>query len=267
MLKTLRAEERVKKLEPNRNPNLILKKAEGVKEIEAALKLRFEVFNLELMEGIASSYLTGMDRDEYDDFCDHLIVVDQAQDLVVGTYRLLPGRRAEKGPGYYSEKEFEMSALKEAGGEKLELGRACVHRDYRDSWVLNLMWTGIALYIDHYNINHVFGCGSIHTTDSLAVSSIYAYLKDKYLVEERFRVTPRKEIPGFNPRAAVDEFTVLQELSPLLSAYLRLGAQIGGEPALDEEFRVADFFILLHREKLLDRYQRRYFPSRHEIIF
>lgn len=238
--------------------NLVLKQAITEKEIEAALRLRFEVFNLELSEGLQSSYQTGFDVDEYDDYCDHIIVMDAAKDIVVGTYRLLPGYKAENGIGYYSESEFEMFNLRRLSGNKLELGRACVHRDYRGSAVLNLMWAGIAQYIENYDIHYLFGCGSIHTINSNIVSSIYAYFKKNYMAEERFRVYPIKGIPGFNPNAELNKEIISKHIPALLFAYLRLGAKVAGEPAYDEQFGVADFLILLDRGKILDRYKKHY---------
>ncbi|TAN44535.1 MAG: GNAT family N-acetyltransferase [Nitrospirae bacterium] len=238
---------------------LIVKRAESYAEMEAAMRLRFEVFNLELNEGLQASYLTGMDTDEYDEYCDHIIVMDTEKDMVVGAYRLLPGSRAERGPGFYSETEFELSAIKRIEGEKVELGRACVRHAYRGSATLNLMWSGIARYIEEHRIGHLFGCGSIHTINPLLVSGIYSYLKTRYLTGERFRVTPIKRVPGFDPDAPFDKKAVAEQMPPLLSAYLRLGARIAGEPALDEQFGVSDLLIILDRDKILDRYKRHYF--------
>jgi len=244
---------------PQQESQLIVKRADHASEREAALRLRFEVFNIEMNEGLQSSYRIGLDCDEYDTLCDHMIVVDTANNMVVGTYRLLLGSEAEKTLGYYSETEFEMSALRRLHGEKLELGRACVHRDYRGSAVLNLMWSGIADYIDKHRVDYLFGCGSIHTINPAVISSIYGYFKMNYLTDETCRVTPLKHVPGFDAGAAADRRLIAQHLPPLLGAYLRLGARVAGEPAFDEQFGVSDFLILLNREKLLDRYKNRYF--------
>jgi putative hemolysin len=238
---------------------LIVKQATQNHEIEAALRLRFEVFNIEMNEGLQNSYRTGLDRDEYDSVCEHIIVVDESKDLVVGTYRMLLGSEAEKTLGYYSENEFEMSSFRKLSGEKLELGRACVHQDYRGTAVLGLMWSGIASHIDKYNVDYIFGCGSIHTINPSVINSIYAHFRTKYMADNIFRVTPLKKIPGFNAGAHPDRRLISEHMPPLLGAYLRLGAQIAGEPAFDEQFGVADFLVLLDREKLLTRYKARYF--------
>jgi L-ornithine Nalpha-acyltransferase len=238
--------------------HLIMRKALTDEDREAVMRLRFEVFNLELNEGLQSSYLTGVDTDEFDPYCDHIMIVDVSQDLVIGTYRLLLGSRAEKGIGYYAEREFEISDLRRLRGEKLELGRACVHSDYRGSTVLSLMWAGIARYIERYHVNYLFGCGSIHTIDPVIVSSIYSHLKNNNLIEHTCKITPLKAVPGFNPDTPPEKGTYAKHIPPLLTAYLRLGARIQGEPALDEEFGVSDFFILLNRHRMLNRYSKRY---------
>lgn len=238
--------------------NLVLKRAETSREVDAAMKLRFEVFNLELNEGLPASYLKGFDSDEYDTYCEHILVIERASEAVVGTYRLLPGSRAEKGIGYYSETEFEMSSFRRLGGEKLELGRACVHRDYRGSAVLNLMWAGIARYIEEHNISYLFGCGSVHTINPHIVSGIYAYFKNNFMADSQFRVAPLKKVPGFSPDTVYDKAVIGKHMPALLTAYLRIGARIAGEPAIDEQFGVSDFLVLLDREKLMGRYRKHY---------
>jgi len=236
---------------------LVLKKATE-EDMESVLRLRFEVFNLELNEGLASSFSTGMDEDDYDRHCEHIMVMDSSKNIAVGTYRMMTGTSAEAGIGFYSESEFDLTNIKRHRGEKLELGRACVHKDYRGSAVLNLMWSGVARYIEEQGIQYIFGCGSIHTINPKIVSNVYAYLKKDYL-NERFRAYPLRGVPGFDPEARLDRGEVLKHIPPLLLAYLRLGARICGEPAFDSEFGVSDFLLLLDRERLLDRYRNRYF--------
>jgi L-ornithine Nalpha-acyltransferase len=238
---------------------LVLKKAVTEEEMESVLRLRFEVFNLELDEGLASSFATGMDRDVYDRHCDHIMVVDPSRDLVVGTYRMMTGKRADAGVGFYSENEFDLRNIFRQKGEKLELGRACVHKDYRGSAVLNLMWSGVARYILEHDIKYVFGCGSIHTINPKIISNAYAYLKNSYLADPEFRAYPLACVPGFDANSDIDRGTVLEHIPPLLLAYLKLGARICGEPAFDGGFGVSDFLILLDRERLINRYRNRYF--------
>lgn len=241
-----------------RTDRLLVRQAVSGSEIEDALRLRFEVFNVELNEGLQTSWHTGQDTDQYDALCDHMVVVDTVENRIVGTYRLLPGNRVEHGPGYYSETEFEMSSFRLLSGNKLELGRACVHKDFRGSAVLNLMWAGIARYVEQHDIGFLFGCGSIHSINPITVSTIYAYLS-RFLTHESLRATPLKKIPGFQLPETFDKNEAARSIPPLLLAYLRLGAQIAGEPALDEQFGVADFLVVLDRAKLTQRFSKRYF--------
>lgn len=241
-----------------RTERLLVRQATSHRDIEEALRLRFEVFNVELSEGLQKSWENGQDIDQYDPLCDHMVVVDSFSDRIVGTYRLLPGSRVEGGVGYYSETEFEMSAFRALCGNKLELGRACVHRDFRGSTVLNLMWAGIAQYVELHDIHYLFGCGSIHSINPKTISAIHAYLQ-RHMTDKRLRVTPLKRVPGFKHVDSFDKQEISGKIPPLLLAYLRLGAQIAGEPALDEQFGVTDFLVVLERLKLVERFNKRYF--------
>lgn len=241
-----------------RTDRLLVRQALSHAEIEEALQLRFEVFNIELDEGLQTSWNSGRDTDQYDALCDHMVVVDTASERIVGTYRLLPSERVEKGLGYYSETEFEMSSFRALRGAKLELGRACVHRDFRGSAALNLMWAGIARYVEYHNVQYLFGCASIHSINPRTVSAIFAYLK-RHLTPESLRVTPLKKVPGFRNVETFEKSEISGNIPPLLLAYMRLGAQVAGEPALDEQFGVSDFLVVLDRAKLTGRFNKHYF--------
>jgi putative hemolysin len=237
---------------------LVVRQASEPAEVAAAMRLRFEVFNVELNEGLQRSYEDGLDWDEYDAYCDHIIVEDVRAARVVGTYRLLPGSRADNGIGYYAETEFNLEAFRKLKGEKLEIGRACIHREYRKSMVLALMWNGIARYMKERDVRYLFGCASIHTINPHIISSIYSQLKTRYLADERFRVTPVKTLPGFMPDYPCYDLSMSRYIPNLLKAYLKIGARIAGEPAYDEQFGVTDFLIALDSERILANYQRRY---------
>jgi len=241
--------------------NFLVKVAEYLEELESALRLRFEVFNLELNEGLNSSYITGQDRDSYDDYCDHLIVIDTRLNKVVGTYRLMLGFVAENNIGYYSEGEFDMTAVRAVEGEKLELGRSCVHKDYRNAGVINLLWAGIARYVEIYNVHHLFGCGSLHTSDPAEVSMVYSYMNTFHRADAGFTVYPLKRLTEVRLSPIVDKKTAFEKLPPLIKGYLRLGAVVCGEPAYDETFGTTDLFLLLETERLISRYKKRFFQE------
>ncbi|MFI5293948.1 MAG: GNAT family N-acetyltransferase [Thermodesulfovibrionales bacterium] len=244
----------------------LVKLAEDRSELEKALKLRFEVFNLELKKGLAISYLNGMDTDEYDKYCAHLIVIDADFDRVVGTYRLLPGFVAEFNVGYYSENEFDMTNIKNLQGEKLELGRSCVHRDYRNAQVINLLWAGIARYVELYNIRYLFGCASLCSSVTEEVSLVYSYLSRHHPAEPRYSVYPLQKVTGLRMLQVEDRREALKMLPPLIKGYTSLGANICGKPSYDAIFGTADFFVLLQTEKIMARYRKKYFQEQEEAL-
>lgn len=241
--------------------DFVVKIAETPEEVRGAQRLRFEVFNLEMNEGLDSSWETGLDQDQFDEHADHLIAIDKNNNKIVGTYRMLRKSIANQNGGFYSEGEFDLTNLKQLPVEVLEMGRSCVHKDYRSGVVINLLWAGIAKYLKIADAKYLFGCGSLHTHDVDEVSQIYSYLKSKYFAPEEFRVKPVEKcvVPGLRDDLPADECRdVLKKIPPLLKGYFRAGALICGEPALDAEFGTTDFFILLPTDKIADRYQNHY---------
>jgi putative hemolysin len=205
-------------------------------DLRAAQALRFEVFNLELDEGLVHSYDTGLDADPFDEVCDHLIVEDTTDGSVVGTYRLQTGRRARDGLGYYSEREFDFSPFEAARDEILELGRACIHARHRNFAVLNLLWKGIGTYARDQGARYLIGCSSFTTQDAAVGAAAYEQLLP-HLALPVWQTEPRPEFAC--PLEAVA--APAPRIPRLLSAYLALGSAICGPPALDREFKTVDF--------------------------
>src|SRR5215831_8708602 len=135
--------------------------ASDFREVQAAQALRYEVFNLELREGLEESHATRLDEDPFDAVCDHLIVEHLPTGNVVGTYRLQTGRNAASHLGYYCAQEFEFDVFEIIRADMIELGRACVHRQYRNLVVLGLLWKGIADYARNHGARYLFGCSSL----------------------------------------------------------------------------------------------------------
>src|SRR5437879_6995271 len=160
------------------------------KEIREAQKLRFQVFNLEMKKGLQTSYKSGLDVDDFDPSCDHLIVRDRTSKEVVGTYRLLLGSQASKNLGFYSERVFDLEKIKALDRELLELGRSCARKDFRDRALIPLMWETIAQYVKNHQVRYLFGCGSLYTMDPGDVSECFSMLKQKYYASQEFRVYP-----------------------------------------------------------------------------
>jgi putative hemolysin len=222
--------------------------ARGAADIEAAQRLRFEIFNLELNEGLDAAYLSGLDADRFDECCDHLLVEEASSGAVVGTYRLQTGQLAAANLGYYSAQEFDFAPFEPIRCETVELGRACVHKDYRKLNVVNLLWRGIARYATERKARYLIGCSSLTSQDATVGAAMYEALRGEHLVEERFRTEPVGEY-RFDVGAGGSERLPVPKL---LRAYLSIGAKICGPPALDREFKTIDFLTLLDLRALPD---------------
>jgi L-ornithine Nalpha-acyltransferase len=230
------------------------------REIAEAQRLRFQVFNLEMEKGLKASYASGLDIDEFDPYCEHLIVRDLDSQAVVGTYRLLLGSQARNRIGFYSEREFDLEKIKKLDGEFLELGRTCARKDFRDRALIPLMWEAIGQYIKAHGVRFLFGCGSLYTTSIGEVSEVYSMLKRKFYAPEDYRVAPvaKCKFEGLNDDVEIeDEQSLFLKLPSLIKAYLRIGALVCGPPALDDEFGTADFFLLLDFHTMSSDYLRR----------
>ena len=222
-------------------------------DLLAALRLRFEVFNLELNEGLERSYHIGHDRDEFDEVCDHLIVEHRATGRVVGTYRLQTGVTAQNNAGYYSETEFDFTPYEKLRGELIELGRACVHLEHRSTDVLYLLWRGIAQYALLKGARYLIGCSSLTSQDPAHGAAVYRALHE-YLADAELRTAPQPqfEMPQVATNGAPDN------IPKLLRTYLAIGAKICGPPAIDHEFKTIDFLTVLDLRGLHPRIRARF---------
>ena len=212
-------------------------------DLAAAQALRFEVFNLELDEGLVHSYDSGLDVDPFDAVCAHLIVEDLASGAVVGTYRMQTGQRAKDGLGYYSEREFDFAPFEARRHQILELGRACIHRQHRNFAVLNLLWKGIAGYARTHGARYLMGCSSLTSQDPAVGAAAYARLA-RHLAPVAWQTAPHANFVC----ALHDVAQQAVHIPRLLSAYLTLGAAICGPPAIDREFRTIDFLTWIDVE-------------------
>ncbi len=210
---------------------------------------------------MSSSGKDELDVDDFDPFCEHLIVREPQNGQVIGTYRLLLGTNAKRHIGFYSEREFDLQNVKKLRGEMLELGRTCVHNAYRDKGVINMMWQAIADFVKIYQVQYLFGCASLYTEDPREVGMIFSFLKEKYYSSASLRVHPLQEesFPQLTWNVEIkDPKAMFCKLPSLIKGYLRLGAQICGPPAMDLEFGTTDFFLLLDIKRMSREYQRRF---------
>jgi putative hemolysin len=218
--------------------------ARSREDLDAILRLRFEVFNLELGEGLEASYQTGLDLDEYDLACHHLMVVESDHNEVIGTYRLQTGAMAAAGRGFYSAAEFDLAQLPvELLEDSIELGRACIARAHRNTAALFLLWKGLAAYVAHNRKRFLFGCCSLTSQDAREGKLVMDLLERDGHVHPWYSVSPRRGrecyMPGFVVSAPFDV-----TLPKLFRTYLRFGAKVCGPPAIDREFKTIDYFVL-----------------------
>jgi putative hemolysin len=216
--------------------------------------LRYEVFRREMLGRTAP---WGLDVDEFDFGCDHLIIREKRSDKIVGTYRL---RCSKFTNNFYSAKEFMMNSILQQPEAKLELGRACIHKDYRRGIVISLLWRGIADYLAASGSEFLFGCATVKTDDPRDAALLTRYFEEEGRMTPGFRVRPtlaytmpmlgffKEELRG--PLTAVQKEEAERLLPPLCRAYLKIGAYVGGDPAWDQEFQCIDFLTILHRRDL-----------------
>jgi L-ornithine Nalpha-acyltransferase len=257
----------------HRAGQLDVRLATSEEEIAAAQALRYEIF-YEEMGAKPDPAMIAMrrDQDSYDSICDHLLVIDhgaEGKPKVVGTYRLLRELVAKQNRGFYSSSEYDLSPLLTKtfqrrigeGRQLLELGRSCVHRDYRNLATINLLWRGIATYLTTHNIGFLFGCASLHGTDPAEHAVALSYLYHEHLADEsiRVRTLPEQYVPmDLVPRGSYDAKEAMRSLPPLVKGYLRLGCVIGDGGFIDAQFNTVDVFILLPVEQITARYTDRY---------
>lgn len=232
---------------------LSLSLASTKKEVKEVQKLRYKVF-IEAMGLTALANSEGLDRDEFDEVCDHLIVRDTKTLKVVGTYRIMGPNAARQLGKYYSESEFDLSRLENIRGGLAEAGRACIHPDYRSGAVIMMLWAGLAAYMRRERCSHLIGCASISLADGgHNAAAIYRGFGENEMSPLEYRVKPHLPFPIEN----MDEGHEAR-IPPLLKGYLRAGAWICGEPAWDPDFHSADLFVMLPIANLDNRYAKHY---------
>lgn len=241
-------------------PDLKLKIGCTPEELKKAQKLRYEVFDLEMNKNLGLANSGGVDEDEFDDICEHIIVVDESRDMVVGTYRMLLGEAASRHHGFYSETKFNLNAVKRLDGGLLEVGRSCVHKDYRDNQVLNLLWQGIVQYTIKNKVKYIFGCANIMTADLHKISEYYSIFKVLGLIhpidvlpkDKEHAIAIDEKIEAANPKKAY------AGLPTLFKGYMNIGLKVCGYP-VKGDFGTAIFFVLLDIQNMNRSYKRRFF--------
>ncbi len=218
--------------------------AQTVEDRDAACRLRFKVFNIELGKGLEASYETGLDTDHFDLFCEHLLVEDKVDRKIVGTYRMQSGPTAARNLGYYSEQEYDFSPYQQMRSEILELGRASIDREHRTPEVLTLLWRGIAQYATDMQLRYLIGCSSLNSVDPKEGWQMYRQL-ESYRVVPELQTLPTAGFVCPGEAAEVEPGVETPKVPKLLRTYLAIGARICSAPAWDREFGTIDFLTLL----------------------
>jgi len=240
-------------------PDFLLKLAKTTEELRAAQRLRYRVFVQELGGGGALvDHDAQLERDRFDPFFDHLILIDQALDVdpidqVVGVYRLLRGTQAALAGQFYSEDEYELSVLKSSGRNLLELGRSCLHPAYRGGVAMFHLWNGLAAYVADHDIEILFGVASFHGTDVAALAPSLSLLHHRHLAPSDLRVRTQ---PGhfqsmdLIPETEIDRRQAMLDVPPLIKAYLRLGGFVGEGAFVDHAFNTVDVSLVMDTSRM-----------------
>jgi putative hemolysin len=239
----------------------LLRYVRSRQELEAALKLRFQVFNLEMGEGLESSFAVEQDEDEYDASCHHLVVFDRKQEQVVGTYRLQTWEVATGTRGFYSATEFDLSLLSSGVlKSSVELGRACIAKEHRNTQVLFLLWKGIAGYVAYNQKRYLFGCCSLTSQDETEGYQVFEFLRQNGHMHESFQVTSKS---GFECSPSVGTSRRISDvkLPKLFKIYLRFGAKVCSSPAIDRQFKTIDFLVIFDVDSMGSKAHRMLFGS------
>ena len=267
MSSIIRKKRIIKKIKSEFEPiifkNFTIKIAESNFEIKKAQSLRYKIFFKEKkIKKKSFKFLLQRDYDFYDKISDHLIIIDnnrKIRDNVIGTYRLLRGNCAKLYRGFYTEQEFDISNLKKNFSSKdiLELGRSCIHPQYRSGIILKLLWQGISNYIKMYKIKILMGCASFHGTNPSKFKEEFSLLYESYRLPEDYDVKSlqNNEI-SFNKN--INHSTTLNKLPPLIKGYLRAGGMVSENFYIDTEFETIDYCVIMLTEKIAGRYQNKF---------
>ncbi|MEM1074740.1 MAG: GNAT family N-acyltransferase [Pseudomonadota bacterium] len=236
--------------------------AQSAEALEAAQRLRYEVFVEELGGGgPLVDHDARLERDRFDPFFDHLVVRDLSTDRTVGVYRLMRAEQARAAGGFYSEAEYDLSPLLASGRNVLELGRSCLHRDYRGGFALYHLWTGLAAYVADHGIELLFGVASFHGTDIAQLAAPLSLLHHRHLAPENLRVRARADAfqrMDLIEETDLDRRAAMLQIPSLIKAYLRLGGCVGEGAYVDHAFNTTDVCLTLDTARLNTRQARRY---------
>lgn len=246
------------------NSRYIIKTVQNGSELMDVLRLRYEVFYSEYVGKVTDDGVPGIDVDKFDIMFDHLAIIEKKTNRTIGTYRLNCTRFSDR---FYSCKEFKMKSIEDLKGHKIELGRACVHPDYRNGATITALWKGLGAYMKATDSRYMFGCSSVHAEDTFQIALIHHWLQEN-MDKAHKDVKPRKKyrdmrLDATYEKLAEERFAPFREAAgnlvpPLLHSYLKAGGTVCGIPAQDKSFRCYDYFTLIDREKMDKGFVRKF---------
>ncbi|MBU7586377.1 MAG: GNAT family N-acetyltransferase [Nostoc sp. TH1S01] len=225
----------------------ILRLASTEEELESIFRLRFEVFNLELGLGFSSSSLTQMDRDKFDEVCHHLMLISKNTGQTIGTYRMQTYQMASQGLGFDAADIFNLSTIPEHVLQaSVEVGRACIATEFRNSQALLLLWEGLANYLIWTKNKYFFGCASLLTQSTRQAACAYHFFQKNNFMHSSILVYPNSPYSLEITQPCLNKCDV--EIPKILQAYLSIGAKICSFPAIDRQFKTIDFLTISNLE-------------------
>ena len=244
------------------HPRYKVKLAQTTAEVEAAKRLRYDVFVAELGgNGADVDHIARLEQDRFDAHCDHLLLVDAQSDTVIGAYRLMQNVQAQRAGGFYSEAEYNIDPLKQAGRPLLELGRSCLHPDHRGGTAMHQLWTGLVTYVAEHKIEILFGVASFRGTNPHALAQPLSLLHHAHLAPASLRA--RAMDTHFQSMDLIDPDTLnrrsaMVQIPSLIKAYLRMGGVVGEGAFVDHAFNTTDVFLMLDTAKIPKSQIRKY---------
>ena len=248
--------------------NFIIKIADKKSELKKAQALRYSVFYKEKKAiPTISKKILRLDYDKVDKFADHLIVIDKnrkgIKNKIVGTYRLIRGDVAAHSGGFYTSSEFDLSKILNSyeNNKILELGRSCVHQDYRNGTIMNLLWKAIAEYVKLHDIKILLGCASFHGTDIMKYTNELSYLRNNFSLPDELLVKSldTKIYPAYTEiNSKINDLRTFVKLPPLIKGYLRLGGRVSYDCFIDYKFNTIDLCVIVRTDNIDEKYKKKY---------
>ena len=264
-LEPLKTKKNFSKIEVDK---FVIKIVENKSELKKAQALRYSVFYKEKKAiPTISKKILRLDYDKVDNFADHLIVIDKnrkgIKSKIVGTYRLVRGDIAANCGGFYTSSEFDLSKILNSykNNQILELGRSCVHQDYRNGTIMKLLWKAIAEYVKLYDIKILLGCASFYGTDVMKYTNELSYLRKNFSLPDILSV--KSLDPKIHPAYAevnsnTNDLKTFVKLPPLIKGYLRLGGKVSHDCFVDYKFNTIDLCVIVTTDKINEKYKKKY---------